>query len=333
MQTRTERVIPRRDVLSGAVSGGLLTLGAATGAVALHGAAFPRVEGKEIPSPEKEGEKGSFRISLNTSTLRGHKLPLGEVIDITAKAGYGGIEPWPDEIDRHLESGGSLKDIDKRLKDHGLKVTGAIAFFEWMVDDETKRAQALDEAKRRMEKLAVIGASHIAAPPAGDVANVDLLNAAERYRALLEVSESFGVTPSMEVWGFAKNAYRLGQCALIALEARHPKACVLPDVYHLYKGGSGFGGIRRLNGSFLAGFHLNDYPASPPRETIRDADRVYPGDGIAPLKQLFRDLRDIGYQGPLSIELFNPEYYKQDPLLVAKTALEKTKTVMQAALE
>ena len=277
-------------------------------------------------------ESGWFRISLNTSTLRGHKLPLTEVIEVAAKAGYGGIEPWPDDIDRHLEAGGSLKDLDKRLKDRGLKVTGGIAFFEWMVDDENQRAQALDEAKRRMEKLSQIGASHIAAPPAGDVANVDLLKAAERYRQLLEISESFGVTPSVEVWGFAKNAYRLGQCALIALEAHHPKACVLPDVYHLYKGGSGFESIRHLSGSFLAGFHLNDFPASPPRETIRDADRVYPGDGIAPLKQLFRDLREIRYQGALSIELFNPEYYKQDALLVAKTALEKAKAVMKAAL-
>src|SRR5262245_1390892 len=287
----------RRDLLVGAVSGGVLAMGGAAPAPA------------QPVSKEKEG--GAFRISLNTSTLRGHKLPFAEVIAIAARAGYGGSEPWPEELDKHLASGGNLKEIDKRLKDHGLKVTGAIAFFEWMVDDEKKRAQALDDAKKRMEKLSQIGASHMAAPPAGDVANVDLLKAAERYRELLDASESFGVTPAVEVWGFAKNGYRLGQCALIALEAHHPKACVLPDVYHLYKGGSGFESIRHVKGSFLAGFHLNDYPASPPRETIRDSDRVYPGDGVAPLKQLFRDLREIGYQGALSIELFNPEYYKQ----------------------
>ncbi len=273
-----------------------------------------------------------WRISLNTSTLRGHKLPFTEVIDIAGKAGYGGIEPWPDEIDRHLEAGGTLKDAAKRLKDHGLAVTGAIAFFEWMVDDDAKRAKALDEARRRMDQLAQLGATHIAAPPSGDVEKVDLLRAAERYRALLDASEAHGVIPAVEVWGFAKNAFRLGQCALIAIEAQHPKACVLPDVYHLHKGGSGLASIRHLNGSLIAGFHLNDYPASPPRETIKDADRVYPGDGIAPLGQLFRDLRAMGYKGALSVELFNPAYYKQDALLVARTALEKTRAVMRAAL-
>lgn len=274
----------------------------------------------------------TWRISLNTSTLRGHKLPLQEVIEIAQKAGYGGIEPWPDELDRYLESGGTLKEAAQRLKDSGLQVTGAIAFFEWMVDDEARRARAFEEARKRMEQLAQLGATHIAAPPSGDVEKVDLLRAAERYRALLELSEGFGVIPAVEVWGFARSCYRVGQCALVAIEAQHPKACILPDIYHLHKGGSGLGCVRLLSPRLIAGFHLNDYPANPPREAITDAQRVYPGDGVAPLKQLFQDLRAIGYTGAMSIELFNPAYYKQDPLLVARTALEKTLAVIHDAV-
>ncbi len=274
----------------------------------------------------------NFPISLNTSTLRGHKLPLTETIEIAAKVGYQGIEPWPDELDRHVQSGGSLKDLRQRLKDNGLAVTGAIAFFAWMVDDDAERAKAFDEAKRRMDQLAKIGGTHIAAPPRGDVESVDLLQAAERYHDLLKVGDEIGVTPAVEVWGHAPNLHRLGQAALVAIEAKHPKACILPDVFHLFKGGSGLSGIRGLNAKLIAGFHLNDYPAGLVPEESRDSDRVYPGDGVAPLGELFRDLRDIGYAGALSVELFNPEYYKQDPTLVAKTALDKTRAVMAAAL-
>ncbi len=75
----------------------------------------------------------------------------------------------------------------------------------------------------------------------------------------------------------------LPEAMQVALEARHPKACVLPDVYHLYKGGSEFNGLRMIAGQAIQVFHMNDYPKDPPRETIKDADRVYPGDGIAPL--------------------------------------------------
>ncbi|GMV96532.1 MAG: hypothetical protein AMXMBFR83_08970 [Phycisphaerae bacterium] len=283
------------------------------------------------PAPAAERFTG-WPISLNTSTLRGHKLPFTRVVEIAAQAGYAGLEPWPDELDRHVQAGGSLEDAGKRIKDLGLKVTGGIAFYEWMVDDEQRRAAGLEEAKKRIDQFARIGATHIAAPPAGDVKNVDLVRAAERYADLLKLAEGSGVVPAVEVWGFAGNGYRLGQCVCIALESHRPEACVLPDVYHLFKGGSGLDGVRRLNPAMLAGFHLNDYPAGLDRARAKDADRVYPGDGVAPLVQLFRDLRDIGYRGPMSIELFNPEYYKQDPLLVARTALEKTKRVIERAL-
>ncbi len=316
-----DATIRRRDML------------AATGAIAAGGLWAGATGAASRPAGERPARgDDAFPISLNTSTLRGYKLPLAEVIDIAAETGYRGIEPWPDEIDRHLAAGGSLADLDRRIRDHGLKVTGAIAFFPWMVDDDAARAKAFDEAKRRLEQLAAIGGSHMAAPPAGDVERVSLLAAAERYRVLLDIAAEFGVTPAVEVWGFAKNVHRLGQAVLIAMEADHPRACVLPDVYHLYKGGSGLGGVASIRGTLLGGFHINDYPADPPRETIADKDRVYPGDGIAPLGKLFRDLRDIGYQGAVSVELFNETYWRQEPRVVAKTALEKTHAVMKSAL-
>lgn len=311
----------RRDVL---ITAGIGAAGV-TGSAPIVSAADSDDRAGQIPMIE-------FPISLNTSTLRGHKLPLTETIDIAAEAGYQGIEPWPDELDRHVQSGGSLKDIKQRLKDRELAVTGAIAFFAWMVDDDAERAKAFEEAKRRMDQLAQIGATHIAAPPRGDVKNVNLLRAAERYHDLLKIGDAIGVTPAVEIWGHAPNVYRLGQAALIAIESKHPKACILPDVFHLYKGGSGLSGVRYLSEKLIAGFHLNDYPADPPPEKARDADRVYPGDGVAPLGQLFRDLRDMAYTGALSIELFNPNYYQQDPKHVAETALRKTRAVMRAAL-
>ena len=58
-----------------------------------------------------------FTYCLNTSTIRGQELPLADEIDIAAKAGYGGIEPWIKELDRHVETGGKLSDLRKRAED------------------------------------------------------------------------------------------------------------------------------------------------------------------------------------------------------------------------
>src|SRR5439155_14471227 len=190
----------------------------------------------------------------------------------------------------------------------------------------------LEQAKKDMDLVRSIGGTHIAAPPAGATKDkdIDLFKAAERFRALIELGDSIGVLPQLEVWGFSTTLSKLGETMLVATESRHPKACVLLDVYHLYKGGSEFAGLRLLSGAAMNCFHMNDYPAAPPRATITDAHRVYPGDGVAPLKELLRDLAAIGYRGALSLELFNRDYWQKDALVIARTGLEKMKAVVNA---
>jgi len=297
----------------------------------------PVQEENLAPFPDlfERGEREPFRYCLNTSTLRGHNLSLPELVDIAAGAGYEAIEPWVDEIEKFASTGGDLHDLNARIRDLGMTVEGGIGFFEWIVDDEAQRKEGMQKARHAMGLLARIGSKRVAAPPWGahDASSpkIDLFAAAERYRSLMSVAEEIGVTPLIEVWGFSKNLNHLGEAALIATECDHPDAIILADIYHLYKGGSPLTGLRFLNGDLLPMFHVNDYPAIRPNE-ITDADRVFPGDGIAPLTRLFRILRDIGFTGALSLELFNADYYKQDPLSVARTGLEKLKDCVHKSL-
>jgi 2-keto-myo-inositol isomerase len=46
---------------------------------------------------------------------------------------------------------------------------------------------------------------------------------------------------------------------------------------------------------------------------------------VAPLDRILGDLFATGFRGTLSLELFNPQYWKQDALEVARTGLEKMK--------
>ncbi len=275
-----------------------------------------------------------FTYSLNTSTIRGQKLTLVQEVDIAVKAGYQAIEPWISELEQHVRQGGTLRDLGRRIRDAGLRVESAIGFSEWIVDDEARRRKGLEDARRAMDMVRQIGGRRIAAPPAGATKQADLSlpRVAERYRALLEVGAKMGVVPMVEVWGFSRALSRLGECAFVAVESGHSQACILADVYHLHKGGSGFGGVRLLSAAALQVFHMNDYPAKPPRAEITDADRVYPGDGVAPLPALIRDLQGLGFRGVLSLELFNRTYWKQDALAVARTGLEKMRAVVRAGL-
>ena len=277
--------------------------------------------------------KSSFMISLNTSTLMGHKLPIKQTIDIAATAGFKAIEPWIRELDDHVKAGGTLSDLKKQISDHGMVVVSSIGFFDWIVDDDARRNKALEEARRNMDMVQQIGGLRLAAPPSGatDKADLDLMKAAERYRALLEIGDKFGVIPQAEIWGFSKCLNNLGSATMVALESRHPNACILPDVFHLHKGGSDFKAILKLNASLFHNFHLNDYPGAIPRDKVTDADRVYPGDGDAPLVELLRDLKSIGYQGALSLELFNKDLWKLDPQKVASDGARKIKELIAKA--
>ena len=284
-----------------------------------------------LPSSEKKED--TFVYCLNTSTIRGQKLGLIKEIELAARAGFQAIEPWVRDIQGYLEQGGDLAELRKRIHDSGLSVESAIAFSRWISEDETERQKGLEEARRDMDLLAQIGGKRIACPPSGatDTAGLNLFKAAERYRELLELGDKMGVVPQLEVWGFSKNLSRLGEAVFVAVESGHRDACLLPDVYHIYKGGSDYEGLRLLSEHAIHAFHMNDFPADPPRETIGDGDRVFPGDGIAPLQQIIQDIYHINPEMVLSLELFSSVYWQQDAFEVAQTGLKKLKKAVAQA--
>lgn len=276
-----------------------------------------------------------FRYCLNTSTIRGQELGIEKEVDIAASAGYGGIEPWIPTLRQFVEKGGKLSDLKKRIADSGLTVDSAIGFAQWIVDDEQKRKEALEEARRDMDMLREIGGTRIAAPPVGahqkESPVINLFAAAERFRALQDLGDKLEIIPQLEVWGFSKNLSRLGEVLFVAGETGHPQSCLLLDIYHIFKGGSDFNGLQLISDNPLQVFHVNDYPSMPARTEMDDSHRVYPGDGIAPMSQILNSIGGHGRSITLSLELFNRDYWKQDALEVAKTGLSKMKACVAAA--
>jgi len=318
----TQKKVSRRGVLKRAAVAGTAAVSASV-AASTNSLAQAKVDTMQNP----------FTFCLNTSTIRGQKLGLAKEIDLVAKAGYTAIEPWVGEINDYVKAGGNLKDLKKRLSDSGLAVVDAIGFVPWLMGDESVHQKSLESMKHDMELVAAIGGTRIAAPPMGatQLSNFDLKLAAQRYRHLLDLGDQTGVIPMLEVWGHSKTLGTLAEAAFVTVAAKHPKACILTDVYHLYKGDSGFEGLHLIDGAALPVMHFNDYPADPPRETIADKDRIYPGDGIAPLTTILQTLKSTGAKTALSLELFNKQYWQQDAFEVLKTGLEKMRAAVARA--
>lgn len=274
----------------------------------------------------------SFVPCLNMSTIRGQKLGFVKELETASKAGFRSVEIWMDTLQDFIKSGNTPAQARKIAEDLGIKLENAIGFAAWMVDDDTARAKGVEQLKREMELLAQVGCMRVATPPVGaqtpQSAKIDLQKAAERYRTILEISDQTGVIPQLELWGFSKNLNLLSEVMYVAIQSGHPSARVLLDVYHLYKGGSSLDSLQLVGKPGIEIFHINDYPANFPRETIVDADRVYPGDGIAPIGQILKTIKNPQRPIVLSLEVFNKSYYAQDALQVAKTGLAKINKVI-----
>lgn len=267
-----------------------------------------------------------FIYCLNSSTIK--PTPILQKIAIAAEVGYEAIELWHDDIDAHVETGGTVEDVRKALDDHGLTAPTTIFLKGWFDTTGDEHTQALDEIKRRLAQAAVVGSRHAIAGPPPQTADRAL--GAKNYAELLEIGKEFGVKPAMEYLGFVEDINTIEDGMEIMENSGHPDATIVLDPFHCFRGGGPIESIGKLTADQIAISHFNDSPAEPPREQQHDPNRVMPGDGIVDLKLYCDKLREIGYDRWLSLELFREDLWQQDPTEVARIGLEKMKAAAEA---
>lgn len=304
------------------------TTALATG-VAAHGQINEQPTQKQKENRYQNG-KSPWPICLDTATIRPAE-GIEKKIEIAAEAGYDAIEPWDWELEDYEKEGGDLTELAKKIKDLGLFVPSMIGLWGCLQPTQGSFEKSLAATRNRMRMANAVGCTHVQAIPNEIGENFNYKFAASCYHQLLEIgSREFNIIPAL-VFVKMFPLKRMGQATAIALDANHPNAKIIPDVFHMYISEGGFEGIKLLNGDLFAIFQFNDAPANIPREKMEDKDRVFPGDGILPLPQILKDLKATGFSGCISLEMYNPKYWEQDLLQVAKTGLQKTLSVIEKA--
>ena len=302
--------------------------------IGLMAGILPTAAIAEIKQVEQKGKRyqngaSPWPICLDTATIR--PASLKDKVSIAAEAGFDGIEPWDSELEEFEKNGGNLKALGAEIKKLGLKVPSVIGLWNAIPGTMPEFELSLKETRRRMRMAHDIGAEHIQTIPNTLPENYNQKWVAERYRDIIEIGmKEFNIKPALV---FVKyfTIKTLGQAVGLAMDANHPNALVIPDVYHMYISDGGFEGLKMLKGDAIAIFQFNDAPNTPAFKDLKDEHRVYPGDGILPLTSIFKDLKATGYKGFISLEMYNPNYYKEDLLQVAKTGLRKTLEVLKKA--
>ena len=260
-----------------------------------------------------------MKICLNTSTIK--PVPLLEKIKLVGEAGFAGIELWLNDVWEFVARGGEVSEISRALDDHGLIVPSVIAMRQWGDFEGWEHQLVLDEARRRFALGARLGAPYIVATP--PLENPETSHLAPRYKELLQIGREEGIKPTFEYISFFKSVHTLKRAWEIVQEADDPDATLILDAFHNWNSASTEQDLIEIPLERISHYHIDDADPEKPALTQTDPNRVMPGDGQIDLKAEIKLLKKKGYDGTVSLELFNQDWWGKDPRETLKVGYER----------
>ena len=253
-----------------------------------------------------------------------------EDVEACAAAGATGLEVWLTKLENAVAEA-PAGDLRKLVADRGLALAAASYQGGLLLAQGEARATHFDHFKRRLNLCQEFGIDTmlLVADFAQQVASIDLERAVVSLKQAAQWAAGFGVRLALEFRGSDTFCACLDTALQITRHCQEPNVGINFDVFHYYKGPSKLEDLDLLTKDDLAFVQLCDV-AGVPRELMSDADRVLPGDGDFQLAPIVDRLRKIGYNGWVSLELFNPMLWQSKPTQVAELGLSALRRVIEA---
>jgi 4-hydroxyphenylpyruvate dioxygenase len=252
--------------------------------------------------------------------------PLELDVEEYAAGACTAIELWVGKLDAYLESH-SASQLLELLERHRM-VAPVASFQGGLLSSQGEfRREHWEAFGRRLVQCRELGVGTLVM--AGDVTGPIDEVLLDRVRMSLDQAArqagDEGVRLALEFQARSTFANNLETAAALVAEIGSPHLGLCLDVFHYYIGPSKFEDLAYLTPETLFHVQLSDL-AGVPRELASDADRILPGDGDFQLEPIVARLRQIGYDGYVSVELMNPQIWRVPPRQfgeVAMTALRK----------
>ncbi|MEV0225257.1 TIM barrel protein [Streptomyces sp. NPDC050704] len=258
-----------------------------------------------------------MRTSIATVSLSG---ALTEKLTAAARAGFDGVEIFENDL---LASPLSPEEIRDRCADLGL----GIDLYQPMRDIEAVPSDEFERNLRRaahkfrlMERLGadtVLVCSSVS-PLAVD----DDALAAFHLRRLAELAQDFGIRVAYEALAWGRHVSTYDHAWRVVEAADHPALGTCLDSFHILARGSDPKGIEDIPGEKIFFLQLADAPlmAMDVLQWSRHY-RCFPGQGGFDIAGLVGHVIRAGYQGPLSLEVFNDVFRQAEAGPTAVDAL------------
>lgn len=246
-------------------------------------------------------------------------------------AGFDYIEIWAAKLREYLKSH-TTEDLKNFIAENNLEPY-SINSIEHITFRTPEDYAAIKGETEELSKIAgEIGCPYVVVVPGRLPENVDEERVVEESVHVLtelgEIAEKYGVSLAFEFLGQTDcSVQTLDLCNKIVEKVNRQNIGNVIDTFHFYAGNSTFEAIEQMKPEKLFIFHIND-AEDLPKESLTDAHRLYPGTGILPIKEIKARFDKIGYDRMVSIEIFRPEYWNEDPFEVARKAKEATEKVL-----
>ena len=254
-----------------------------------------------------------MKTSIATVCLSGG---LSEKLQAIAAAGFRGVEIFESDL---LSYNGTPADVAKEMSDLGLRAITFQPFRDFEGMPDSQRQRTFDRAERKfdlMEELAcdlLLVCSNVSPESLGGIDR-----SAADFRELGERAAKHGLRVGFEAlaWGRHINDYR--DAWEVVRRADHPAIGLVLDSFHTYARKTDLKPLHAIPGDRIFLVQLADAP-------WLDMDvlnwsrhfRCFPGQGDMPLLDFMAAVQATGYQGDLSLEIFNDQFRAGSPRSVA----------------
>lgn len=267
-----------------------------------------------------------MRTCIATVSISG---TLRDKLDAIRAAGFDGIEIFEQDF---LAEDISPREVARMVRDHGLEIALFQPFRDFETLPEPQRARAFARAERKFDLMGELGTDLVlfcSSVHADSLGGID--RAAADFRALGDIAARRGIRVGYEAlaWGRHVNDHR--DAWEIVRRADHPNIGLILDSFHTLGGGIDPDTIRSIPGNRIFFVQLADAPAIPMDLLYWSRHfRNMPGEGDLDVTRFLRAVLATGYDGPLSLEIFNDQFRQGLPRGIARDGHRSLTAVLDA---
>ncbi len=254
-----------------------------------------------------------MKTSIATVSLSGD---LKDKLRAIAKAGFAGVEIFENDF---LAFDESPRQVGRMVRDFGLEISLFQPFRDFEGMPEPLRARTFDRAERKFDLMGELGTDLVLVcsnvSPAA-VGGID--RAAADFSELGERAAKRGLRVGYEALAWGRHISDHRDAWEIVRRVDHPSIGLILDSFHTLSRKIEINSIRSIPKEKIFIVQLADAP-------LIDMDLLYwsrhfrnmPGEGDLPVTDFTRAVAATGYDGYLSLEIFNDQFRGGNPSAIA----------------